>query len=177
MTTNFVKQIFAEVGIMNRAPMTLGKRKPSGREKDEASVELLEKLRQRLYSFDASTRRQTAFKLSWMQEDGLDILKEALFGDSPRRTKHAAAYGLRSMGGRMKKLALSLLEQGSKHRNRDIKEVCGGALSLLSQRARQKSRSKQKKKQKKFEIRELPSRTRQMSGIRKRGPGRTTTTR
>ena len=149
--------------------MMLGKRKPSGREKDEAAVELLEKLRQRLYSFDASTRRQTAFRLSWMQEDGLDIFKEALFGHCPRRIKFAAAYGLRSMMGRMKKMALSLLEEGSKHRDRDIKEVCSGALSLLSQRTREKSRSKQKKKQKKFEIRELPSRTRRISGIRKRG--------
>ena len=157
--------------------MALGKRKLSGREKDEASVELLEKLRQRLYSSDPSIRRQTAFRLSWMQEDGLDIFKEALFGGSPRRIKYAAAYGLRSMGGRMKKMALSLLEQGSKHRDRDIKEVCSGALSLLSQRTREKSRSKQKKKQKKFEIRELPSRTIRKSRIRKRGPGRTTSTR
>ncbi len=157
--------------------MALGKRKLSGREKDEASVELLEKLRQRLYSSDPSIRRQTAFRLSWMQEDGLDIFKEALFGHSPRRIKYAAAYGLRSMMGRMKKMALSLLEQGSKHRDRDIKEVCNGALSLLSQRSREKSRSKQKKKQKKFDIRELPSRTIRKSRIRKRGPGRTTSTR
>lgn len=157
--------------------MALGKRKPSGREKDEAAVELLEKLRQRLYSSDPSIRRQTAFRLSWMQEDGLEILGEAIFGGSPRRIKYAAAYGLRSMGGRMKKLALSLLEQGSKHRNSDIREVCSGALSLLSQRAREKSRSKHKKKQKKFEIRELPSRTRRISRTRKRGPGRTTSTR
>jgi len=112
-----------------------------------------------------------------MQEDGLEILGEALFGNSPKRIKYAATYGLRSMGGRVKKLALSLLEQGSKHRNRDIKEVCSGALSLLSQRTREKSRSKQKPKQKKFEIRELPSRTRRISRTRKRGPGRTTSTR
>lgn len=149
--------------------MALGKRKPSGREKDEASVELLEKLRQRLYSSDASTRRQTAFRLSWMQEDGLDILKEVLFGDSPRRTRHAAAYGLRSMRGRMKKMALSLLEQGSRHRDGDIKEVCRGALSLMNQRTQEKSRSKRKRRQKKFEIREVRNRTKQKSGARKRG--------
>ena len=157
--------------------MALGKRKPSGREKDEAAVELLEKLRQRLYSSDPSIRRQTAFRLSWMQEDGLEILGEALVGNSPKRIKYAATYGLRSMGGRMKKMALSLLEQGSKHRDRDIREVCSGALSLLSQRTREKSRPKQKQKQKKFKIRELPSRTIRKSRIRKRGPGRTTSTR
>lgn len=156
--------------------MALGKRKPSGREKDEASVELLEKLRQRLYSSDPSIRRQTAFRLSWMQEDGLEILGEALVGNSPKRIKYAAAYGLRSMGGRMKKMALSLLEQGSKHRDRDIREVCSGALSLLSQRTREKSRSKQKQKQKKFEIRELPSRTKRISRTRKTGQGRTAST-
>jgi len=149
--------------------MAFGKRKPSGREKDEASVELLEKLRQRLYSSDASTRRQTAFRLSWMQEDGLDILKEVLFGDSPRRTKHAGAYGLRSMRGRMKKMALSLLEEGSRHRDSDIKEVCKGALSLMNQRTQEKSRSKRKQRQKKFEIREVRDRTRQKSRARKRG--------
>ena len=149
--------------------MVFGKRKPSGREKDEASVELLEKLRQRLYSSDASTRRQTAFRLSWMQEDGLDILKEVLFGDSPRRTRHAAAYGLRSMRGRMKKMALSLLEEGSRHRDSDIKEVCKGALSLMNQRTQGKSRSKRKQRQKKFEIREVRDRTRQKSRARKRG--------
>ena len=149
--------------------MALGKRKLSGREKDEAAVELLEKLRQRLYSSDPSIRRQTAFRLSWMQEDGLDIFKEALFGDSPRRIKYAAAYGLRSMGGRMKKMALSLLEQGSRHHDSDIKEVCKGALSLMNQRTQEKSRSKRKQKQKKFEIRDVRNRTKQKSGARKRG--------
>jgi len=162
---------------MESAPIVLRKRKPSGREKDEASIELLEKLRQRLYSSDASTRRQTAFRLSWMQEDGFDILKEALLGDSPRRTRHAAAYGLRSMGGRMKKMALSLLEEGSRHHNSDIKEVCSGALLLIRQRAREKSLSKQKQKRKRFEIREVQNRTRQKSPIRRKGQGRTIPTR
>jgi len=158
---------------MEKIPIILGKRKPSGREKDEASIELLEKLRQRLYSSDASTRRQTAFRLSWMQEDGFDILKEALLGDSPRRTRHAAAYGLRSMGGRMKKMALALLEKGSKQHDSDIREVCSGALLLLRQRAREKSRSKQKQKRKRFEIKAVQSRTRQESGIHKKRQGRT----
>ena len=158
---------------MERAPMTLGKRKPSGREKDQASVELLEKLRQRLYSSDASTRRQTAFRLSWMQEDGLDILKEALFGDSPKGTRHAAAYGLRSMRGRMKKMALSVFEQGSRDRDRDIKEVCSGALSLISPRTQEKSRLKQKR----FEIREVQNKAKKKGKTRKKGQGRTTSAR
>jgi hypothetical protein len=180
VTKKLAEQICREIEKMRSAPIVLGKlgkRKPSGREKDEASIELLEKLRQRLYSSDPSTRRQTAFRLSWMQEDGFDILKEALFGDSPRRTKFAAAYGLRSMVGRMKKMALSLLGEGSKHRNSDIKEVCGGALLLLRQRAREKSRSKQKPKRKRFEIREVQNRTMQKSQTRKKGQGRTIPTR
>jgi hypothetical protein len=51
--------------------MKLEKRQPSGREKDEASIELLAKLRDQLYVSNISTVRQSAFHLSWMQEDGL----------------------------------------------------------------------------------------------------------
>ena len=75
--------------------MRLEKRKPSGREKDEASLQLLEKLREQLYGSNLTIIRQSAFNLSWMQEDGFDILKEALFGTARRATKGAAAYGLR----------------------------------------------------------------------------------
>jgi hypothetical protein len=56
----------------------LEKRKPSGREKDQASIELLELLREKLFSNDISIARRAAFNLPWMQEDGLEILKEAL---------------------------------------------------------------------------------------------------
>jgi hypothetical protein len=111
--------------------MRLEKRKPSGREKDEASVKLLAKLREQLYCSNISTIRQSAFNLSWMQEDGLDILKEALFGSSPRRTKGAAAYGLRKMRGRMRKLAEEALVEGLKHPDSKTAEICGNALIVL----------------------------------------------
>jgi predicted N-acetyltransferase YhbS len=80
--------------------MSLGKREPSGREKDEAAVEQLAQLREKLHVDDISKARKAAFNLSWMQEDGLEILTEALFGNFQRTTKKAAAYGLRSMHGR-----------------------------------------------------------------------------
>lgn len=111
--------------------MRLEKRKPSGREKDEASVTLLAKLREQLYSTNISTVRQSAFNLSWMQEDGLEILKEALFGNSPRRTKGAAAYGLRKMRGRMCKPAEEALIEGLKHPDKKTAEIAGNALIVL----------------------------------------------
>jgi len=120
--------------------MELEKRVLSGREKDEASIKLLRKLGEQLFSSDASNRRRAAFKLSWMQEDGLDILKAALFGDCPAHTKNAAAYGLRKMRGRMKKMALEVLEQGLKHRDASTEEICRNALQLLGQKVPKKSR-------------------------------------
>jgi len=114
--------------------MELEKRELSGREKDEASIKLLRKLREQLYSSDASNRRRAAYKLSWMQEDGLDILKTALFGNCPVPTRNAAAYGLRKMRGRMKKMALDVLQQGLKHHDTSTKEICGNALQLLGQK-------------------------------------------
>lgn len=112
--------------------MKLEKRKPSGREKDEAALELLEKLRTKLHSEDISAARLAAFNLSWMQEDGLGILQETLFGDFSRTAKKAAAYGLRSMKGRMKKLASEVLQKGLEHRNRTTKAACEKALFLMA---------------------------------------------
>lgn len=111
--------------------MKLEKRKPSGREKDEAAIELLDKLRERLFSENVSAARLAAFNLSWMQEDGLDILKEVLFGDFPRAAKKAAAYGLRSMQGRMKKMAVELLTTGQRHSDRTTRDACAKALFLM----------------------------------------------
>jgi hypothetical protein len=138
--------------------MEIEKRKPSGREKDEASIKLLEKLREQLYSTHASNRRQAAFNLSWMQEDGLDILKAALFGDFHVTTKNAAAYGLRKMRGRMKKMALEVFEEGLKHSSRDTRDVCKNALLRMMNKTEKKPASKQKKKKKKsrYEIQDLP---------------------
>jgi hypothetical protein len=106
-------------------------RKPSGREKDQASIELLEKLRGQLYSSNPSIRRQAAFHLSWMQEDGLEILREALFGGFPATAKNAAAYGLRKMRGRMKKMSMEVLEQGLRQPDSAAREICRRALLLM----------------------------------------------
>ena len=114
------------------------KRVLSGREKDEASIKLLRKLRELLHSSDASNRRRAAYKLSWMQEDGLDILKTALFGNCPVPTRNAAAYGLRKMRGRMKKMALETLEQGMKRHDTSTREICRNALQLLGQKVPKK---------------------------------------
>jgi hypothetical protein len=94
-------------------------------------VELLRKLREKLLSGSISTARVAALNLSWKQEDGLAILKEALFGDYPRTAKKAAAYGLRSMNGRMRKMASEVLEQGLRHRDRTTKAACVKSISLM----------------------------------------------
>ena len=99
--------------------------------KNDEAVELLKELKKKLHSDDITTARMAAHKLSWMQEDGLAILREALFGSHPRVVKKAAAYGLRSMKGRMKKLASEVLEEGLKHRNPTTKAVCEKALFLM----------------------------------------------
>lgn len=105
--------------------------KSAGQEKDEAAIELLRQLTRKLCSNDISAARLAAFNLSWMQEDGLAILTETLLGNFSRTTKKAAAYGLRSMKGRMKKMASEVLEQGLKHRDRTTKAACVKALFLM----------------------------------------------
>ncbi len=105
--------------------------KPTGRQRDEATVELLKNLRERLLSENISTARVAAYRLSWLQEDGLAILKEALFGEYPRTAKKAAAYGLRNMKGRMKKMATEALEQGLNHRDRTTQAACQKSLDLM----------------------------------------------
>jgi len=135
------------------------KRKPSGREKDEASIKLLEKLRDQLYSSNASTRRQAAFKLSWMQEDGLEILNEALFSNYPKSTKNSAAYGLRKMRGRMKKMALETFEKGLQHDDRATREVCRNALAMLGQKVQEKAPKQRPPTSGRFEIKEIPKKT------------------
>ncbi len=103
----------------------------SDREKREASLRLLRKLGEQLQSSDASTRRRAGYQLSWMQEDGLEILKGVLFGNFQITAKNASAYGLRKMRGRMKKMALEVLEQGLKHSDNSTRQVCRNALQLL----------------------------------------------
>ncbi len=103
-----------------------------GPKRDAAALELLRKLREKMFSRDISSARLAAHNLSWMQDDGLAILKEALFGDYPGPAKKAAAYGLRSMKGRMKKLALEVIEQGLNHRDRVTRQVCAKCLFLAN---------------------------------------------
>ncbi len=121
--------------------MKFEERKTSGREKDKAAIELLRQLTRKLCSNDITTARLAAFNLSWMQEDGLAILTQVLLGDFSRTSKKAAAYGLRSMKGRMKKLALEVLEQGLKHRDRTTKAACVKALSLIKEKNAKKGDS------------------------------------
>ncbi|MHC4640957.1 MAG: hypothetical protein ACYS32_04880 [Planctomycetota bacterium] len=135
--------------------MELNKRKPSGREKDEASLKLLEKLREQLYSQHASNRRQAAFNLSWMQEDGLEILKAALLGDCHITTKNAAAYGLRNMRGRMKNMAIEVLKEGLKHKSSDTRDVCRNAFLRLEGKPTKKSVSNTGTRKSKYEIRDV----------------------
>jgi hypothetical protein len=111
--------------------MTLDNKKSSQPKRDEASIELLKKLREKLLSNNISIARVAALNLSWKQEDGLTILTEALFGKYPRTTKKAAAYGLRSMKGRMQKMASEVLERGLKHRDRTTKAACVKSISLM----------------------------------------------
>jgi len=142
--------------------MRLEKRKPSGREKDEASIQLLAKLREQLYSSNISTVRQSAFNLSWMQEDGLDILKEGLLGDTPRRVRSAAAYGLRKMRGRMRKKAEEVLMEGLSHPDSKTAEIARNALIVLKKgKGAGKRPARPRPRGGKFEIKEIPDKSRQ----------------
>ena len=136
--------------------MKLEKRKPSGREKDEESTKLLSQLREKLHTNNISTARRSAYNLSWMQEDGLDILKEALFGDFSKTTKCAAAYGLRNMQGRMKESALGILKKGTTYNNRNTKDVCKKAFLVLERKVSGKTAPRHKARKSRIEIREIP---------------------
>ncbi len=105
--------------------------KPSERQRDEATIKLLRELRGKLLSNNISTARVAAYNLSWLQEDGFAILNEALFGNYSRNTKKAAAYGLRNMKGRMKKVSTEALEGGLNHQDATTKAVCLKSLKLM----------------------------------------------
>ena len=139
--------------------MKLAKRKLTGREKDEAAVQLLERLREQLHTGNLTVVRQTAFHLSWLQEDGMEIPKEGLFSkESPRKTKNAASYGLRKMRGRMAKPALELLKQGAEDDDQSISKICKNALDVFHNKNPKPKRFKrQKKRTSRFEIRDIPS--------------------
>ena len=130
----------------------------SGKERDEAAVEQLRQLTRKLCSNDITTARLAAHNLSWKQEDGLAILTETLMGNYSRTTKKAAAYGLRSMKGRMKKLAVEVLEQGLKHRDRTTKAACIKAISLMKGETSKKEGSQARSQSSKPQIREIQKR-------------------
>ena len=137
--------------------MALDGSKLSERQRDEATVELLRKLREKLLSDNISTARVAGLNLAWKQEDGLTILSEVLFGEYPRTAKKAAAYGLRSMNGRMKKLGIEVLEKGLKHRNRTTKAVCIKSISLIKAKASGKGGSGSKPATGRHKITEIRS--------------------
>ena len=97
----------------------------------EESAKALEHLGQKLCSDNSSIARKSAYNLSWLQEDGLEVLKKALFTNNSRRTKHASAYGMRSMRGRMKKQALEVLEEGLRHSNSIVRDICNEAMRIM----------------------------------------------
>jgi len=135
--------------------MVPDEQKSSGTAKDEASIEQLRQLTRKLCSDDISTARLAAFNLSWMQEDGLAILTKILLGDFTRTTKKAAAYGLRSMKGRMKKMATEVLEQGLKNRDRTTKAACIKALSIIKGEAPKKGRTGRNRRTNRTPIKEI----------------------
>ncbi|MBW7990305.1 MAG: hypothetical protein FVQ84_09865 [Planctomycetes bacterium] len=132
--------------------------KSSEKERDAAAVEQLRQLTRKLCSNDITIARLAAHNLSWMQEDGLAIFTETLMGNYSRTTKKAAAYGLRSMKGRMKKLALEVLEQGLRHRDRTTKAACVKALSLIKGGTSKKDGSQSKSQSSRPPIREIKNR-------------------
>ena len=135
--------------------MVAEEQKPSGTAKDQAAIEKLRQLTRKLCSDDITTARLAAFNLSWMQEDGLAILTKILLGDFSRTTKKAAAYGLRSMKGRMKKMATEVLEQGLKNRDRTTKAACIKALSIIKGEAPKKGSTGRNRRTNKTPIKEI----------------------
>jgi len=140
--------------------MNLKKRQVSGREKDEASINLLARLREKLHADNPSIARRSAFNLSWMQEDGLDILKETLFGRATRMAKSAAAYGLRKMHGRMRKAALEVFKEGLEHTSYDTRITCQSALLRLGVSEKEKAPLQKKAETGNIRIQEIPPKTR-----------------
>ncbi len=154
--------------------MEVEKEKGSDEQKGEDSKKLLRRLREQLHSSNGSIRRQAGFNLSWLQEDGLEVLKGSLFGDSPITTKTAAAYGLRKVHGRMKKMALDIFKQGREHQQGSVREVCTKALILLGEIKPEKTPAK-KAAAGKLRIREIPARAKPRRRISVRntaGPSR-----
>jgi hypothetical protein len=125
------------------------------RKTDEESIKALKEMTKKLCSNDITIARLAAFNLSWMQEDGLAILTNILNGDFTRTSKKAAAYGLRSMKGRMRKLAAEVLQKGLKSRDRTTKAACIKALSLMSKGTSKEDSDNKNQTTGKFKIQEI----------------------
>ena len=93
-----------------------------------------------------------------------------LFGNFPRTAKKAAAYGLRSMNGRMKKMASEVLKEGLKHHNRITREACEKSLLLMEGGTSPEHRSQGRRTSGRFRIRGIPKK----SGTRTRPARRRT---
>ena len=152
--------------------MELEEKQLSEKEKEEAAIEQLRQLTRKLCSNDISTARLAAFNLSWMQEDGLAILTKILLGDFSRTSKKAAAYGLRSMKGRMKKMATEVLEQGLKNRDRTTKAACIKALSLMRGETPKKSSSGKNRRAARPRIREIQQKGKSNTESNSKSPGK-----
>jgi hypothetical protein len=136
----------------------------------ESSAQLLKELQEQVHSANASIRRRAAYNLSWLQEDGLAVLKSLLFGNVSITTKNAAAYGLRKMQGRMKKLAIDVLMQGMREHNNTTAQVCINALKLLGyeipDEIKQKRRTSEfRPSRSKLRIVDIPSRSKSRKTI------------
>ena len=97
--------------------------------------------------------------MSWLQEDGLDILKNVLYGNFSVTSKNASAYGLRKMQGRMKKMAYVVLMEGLKRQDGTTSEICRNALLLLGHTIPPEFLPK-RRMMKKSRIREIPYKNR-----------------
>lgn len=105
-------------------------KKAAGEQKPQPTIELLRPLKDKLYCGDVSRARRAAHNLSWMQEDGLIILREALLSNASGATKNAAGYGLRHMQGRMKKQAIEVLRQGLRYPDPMTRDISRKALQM-----------------------------------------------
>lgn len=140
--------------------MKLPERKPSGREKNEETIQQLAELREKLHGENSSVARRAAFNLSWMQEDGLEILEEALMmPNSAFRAKNAACYGLRNMHGRMRKMSIEVIDKGIESEDKNIRDACKKAKELIEQNPVRKPKKK-KAQEKKYQIKEFRPRKR-----------------
>jgi hypothetical protein len=105
-------------------------KKTAGEQKAQSTIQLLRPLKEKLYCGDVSRARRAAHNLSWMQEDGLEILREALLSDASGATKNAAGYGLRHMQGRMKKAAIEVLRVGLRYPDPMTRDISKKALQM-----------------------------------------------